>query len=118
MRSETEEPSAEMEVYPIQEPRLRSFELYEEYSQRPIDNTIRIRRENFDKADLKAKRESVTMVEGEVCDFRVWLEETKNLEPTLAYYYAVSLKSVLLGLSGGVQLARLFDAILDAQSRK
>jgi hypothetical protein len=118
MRSETEEPLAEMEVYPVQEPRLRSFELYEEYSQRPIDDTIRIRRENFDRADLKAKRESVTMVEGEVCNFRVWLEETKNLEPTLAYYCSVSLKSVLLGLPAGVLLARFFDAILDAQFRK
>jgi hypothetical protein len=118
MESETGEIVAELEAYDTQEPRLRSFELYEEYSQRRIADTIRIRRENFDKADLTVKRELLTAVEREVENFCTWLEETKNLEPTTAHYYSASLKSLLLGLSVGVQVAQLFGTILDIQAKK
>jgi len=109
---------AELEAYDIQEPHRRSFELYEEYSQRTIADTIRIRRENFDKADLKAKGELLAEVEREVKNFRTWLEETKTLERTTAHYYSVSLKSLLLGLPVGVQVARLFGTIMDKSARK
>jgi len=118
MRSKTGEFVAELEAYDVQERRPRSFELYEEYTQRTIAKTIRIRRENFDKTDLKAKRELQTEVEREVKNFRTWLEETKNLETTTAHYYSASLKSLLLGLPVGVQVAQLFDIILDPQGRK
>lgn len=108
----------ELEAYAIEESHLRSFELYEEYSQRIIADTIRIRTENFAKTDLKAKRELLTEVEREVKNFRTWLEENKSFEPTTAHYYSASLKSLLLGLPVGVQVARLFSAILDMQARK
>jgi len=116
MRSKTGEFVAELEAYDVQERRPRSFELYEEYTQRTIAKTIRIRRENFDKTDLKAKRELQIEVEREVKNFRTWLEETKNLETTTAHYYSASLKSLLLGLPVGVQVAQLFDIILDTQA--
>jgi len=109
---------AELEAYDIEESHLRSFELYEEYSQRIIADTIRIRRENFTKTDLKAKRELLAEVEREVKNFRIWLEETKNLEPNIAHYYSVSLKSLLLGLPVGVQVARFFGIIMDKLARK
>jgi hypothetical protein len=118
MESETEELMAELEAYDTQERYPRSFELYEEYSQRRIVDTIRIRRENFDKADLKAKRELQTEVEREVENFCTWLEETKNLEPTTAHYYSASLKSLLLGLPVGVQIAQLLGTMLDIQAKK
>jgi len=118
MRSKTGEFVPELEAYDVQERRPRSFELYEEYTQRTIAKTIRIRRENFDKTDLKTKRELQTEVEREVKNFRTWLEETKNLETTTAHYYSASLKSLLLGLPLGVQVAQLFDIILDTQARK
>jgi len=119
MQSKTGEYMAtQIEVYDIQERQPRSFELYEEYSQRTIAEAIRTRRENFDKAHLKAKRELLTEVEREVKNFRTWLEETKNLETTTAHYYSASLKSLLLGLPVGVQVARLFGTILDTQARK
>jgi len=118
MQSKTGEFIAELEAYDIQERRPRSFELYEEYSQRAIVDTIRMRSESFDKADLKAKRELQTEVEIEVKNFSTWLEETKNLEPSVAYYYSISLKSLLLGLPIGVQVAKLFSTILDAQTKK
>jgi len=57
---------AELEACDIQERHLRSFELYKEYSQRTIADTIRISRENFDKADLKTRRELPTEVERDV----------------------------------------------------
>ena len=112
MQSEKEQPIVELEAYDTQKNRLRSFELYEEYSQRNMDETIRTRRENFDKADLKAKRELTTEVEGEVSGFRIWLEETKGLSPSTARYHSASLKTLLFGLPTGVQMAHLFDAIL------
>lgn len=118
MQSKTEEFMAELEKYDIQEPYPRSFELYEEYSKRTITDTIRIRRENFDKIDLKAKRELLAEVEREVKNFRTWLEETKNLEPFTAHYYSISLESLLLGLPIGVQVARLFGTIMDKSARK
>lgn len=118
MQSKTGEFVADLEAYAIEESHLRSFELYEEYSQRIIADTIRIRRENFAKTDLKAKRELLTEVEREVKNFRTWLEETKNLEPNTAHYYSVSLKSLLLGLPVGVQMARFFGTIMDKLARK
>ena len=118
MQSKTDEPAAELEAYDIQERHPTSFELYEEYSERTIADTIRICRENFDKANVEAKRELLTDVERKIKNFRAWLEETKNLEPTAAHYYSVSVKSLLLGLPTGVQIARLFGTILDAQARK
>ncbi|MBE0519437.1 hypothetical protein IBX35_00140 [Candidatus Bathyarchaeota archaeon] len=118
MQSKTGEFVTELESYDIEESHLKSFELYEEYSQRIIADTIRIRRENFAKTDLKAKRELQIKVEREVKNFRTWLEETKNLEPNTAYYYSVSLKSLLLGLPVGVQVARFFGTIMDKLARK
>jgi len=118
MQSKTGEFVADLEAYDIEESHLRSFELYEEYSQRIIADTIRICRENFAKTDLKAKRGLLAEVEREVEKFRTWLEETKNLEPNTAYYYSVSLKSLLLGLPVGVQVARFFGTIMDKLARK
>ena len=118
MQPEIEEVMAELEAYDTQEDHPRSLELYEEYSQGPIADTIRICRERFDNADLKAKGELLTEVKRDVKNFRAWLEETKNLEPATAYYYAVSLKSLLLGLPIGVQVTRLFDTVLETQARK
>jgi hypothetical protein len=117
MQSKTEE-LTELKSHYVESQHPRSFKLYEEYSQRTILDTIRIRRENFDKADTDAKRELHIEVEGEVKNFRTWLEENKNLEHSTAHYYSTSLKSLLLGLPVGVQVAQLFSIILDAHARK
>jgi len=118
MRSKTEDFMVELEAYDIQKSRPRSFKLYEEYSQRNIAETIRIRKENFDKANLKTRRELEIEVEREVENFRIWLKETKNLDASTAHYYSVGLKSLLLGLPIGVQVAWLFGTILDTQARE
>ena len=115
MQSITDEPTAELEAYDIQERHPTNFELYEKYSKRTIADTIRICRENFNKADVEAKRELLTEVEREVENFSAWLEKTKNLEPTAAHYYSVSVKSLLLGVPTGVETARLFGTILDTK---
>jgi hypothetical protein len=96
----------------------RSFALYEEYSQKNIAETIRTRRVNFGTADLEERRAMTTEVENEVERFRLWLEKTKGLQPDNAHYYATSLKSLLLGLPVGVQVAQLFDSILNAHTRQ
>jgi hypothetical protein len=113
MHSKTEDFLAELEVYDIEEHHPRSFELYEEYSKRPIAETIRERRKNFGKAGFTIKRQLLNEVEREVRSFHTWLKENKNLDPTIAYYIAVSLKSLLFGLPVGVQVAQLFGTILD-----
>ncbi len=113
MQSEKEEFTVEAEAYDTKEKHLRSFELYEEYSQRSIAETIRVRMESFDRADIKTKRELVAKVEDEVENFRTWLEKTKDLQPNSAHYYSASLKSLLLGLPSGVQIAHLFDKIMN-----
>jgi hypothetical protein len=118
MQSKTDEFVAELEVYDIEERHLSNVELYEEYSKRTIVDTIERSKENFRKSGFTIKKELLAEVESEVKNFRTWLEETKNLDPAIAYYYAVSLKSLLLGLQMGVQAAQLFDIILDKHARK
>lgn len=118
MQTKTGQFIAELEAGKMQEFRPKSFELYEEYSRRPIADTIRTHMESFNEADLKAKRELLTKVGKEVANFRAWLEETKNLEHNNAHYYSVSLKSLLLGLPVGVQIAQLFSTVIDTSIRK
>jgi hypothetical protein len=113
MQSKSEEFPAELETYGIQKREPRSFGLYEEYSRRNIMETIRKRRDNYERADVETKRKLEAEVEAEVAGFSIWLEETKNLESVTAHYYAVSLKSLLLGLPTGVKIAELFSIILD-----
>ena len=57
MQSKTDEFVAELEAYDIEEHHVRSFQLYEEYTQRPIADTIRERIENFEKAGFTTKRQ-------------------------------------------------------------
>jgi len=118
MQSETEDFLSELEACDIQGTYPRIFELYEEYSQRSITDTIRTRRENFEKADIESKRELEKKVEREVNNFRVWLEKVKNLQSDTAYYYSTSLKSLLLGLPISLQIACFFDVILSKQARE
>jgi hypothetical protein len=117
MQSKTDDFLVALEACHIEERHLRSFELYEEYSQRPIADTIRARKENFAKVRFTTKKQ-LNEVEGEIKSFRTWLEENKNIDPTIAYYIAASLKSLLFGFPAGVQVAQLFGAILDKQVRK
>jgi len=118
MQSRTDEFLATLEIRDIEERYPRSFELYEEYSQRSIAVTIRVRKESFEKADLKTVREIVAEAEKEITGFCAWLEETKNFEHATAHYYSASLKSILVGLPAGVQVAQLFDAVLQKQIEK
>ena len=118
MQSKTEDFTVELEAVDTQKSYPRNFRLYEEYSKKNIVETIRTRRENFDKADSTIKRELENKVEREVTEFRAWLEENKNFEPNAAHYYSISLKSLLLGLPVGVQVARLFGIILDVHTRE
>lgn len=77
-----------------------------------MDETIRIRQEAYERADYQAREDLRTEVEIEVENFHIWLEEAKKLEPFAAHYYSVSLKSLLLGLPIGTQVARLFAMAL------
>jgi hypothetical protein len=118
MEPKTDDFLTELKAYDIEEHHPRSFQLYEEYTRRTIAGTIRGRRENFEKAGFTIKRQLLREVEREVKSFRTWLEETKNFDPTIACYYAVSLKSLLFGLPVGMQVAQLFDTILDKHAGK
>ena len=93
-----------------------SFRLYEEYSGRSMVETIRTRRSDYDRATLERRRQLEGEVEAEVKRFCKWLEEKKRLKPDVAHYRAVSLKSVLLGLPTGVEIAQLFSIVLDNRS--
>jgi hypothetical protein len=113
MESETEDFRAELEAQATSKRRPKSFELYEEYSQKHIAETIQARRDAHENGDLQAREELETEVEIEVENFHIWLELVKKLPPFAAHYYSISLKSLLLGLPIGVHVARLFDVILD-----
>jgi hypothetical protein len=113
MQSKTEDFRAELEAYTPRKRQPKSFELYKEYSQRDIAETIRARKDAYQKADLQAREELGTEVEVEVENFHIWLELVKKLEPFAAHYYSISLKSLLLGLPIGVHIAQLFDVVLE-----
>jgi hypothetical protein len=115
MESKTDEFFAELEVSEEKEKTPKSFALFEEYSHTEIAETIRLRKANYEKADEEAKMKMWNEVEVEVSSFGSWLERTKNLEPVMAYYCSLSLKSLLLGLPTGVQIACLFGIILDGK---
>lgn len=112
MQSETEDFPAEIEACSSPKRRLRSFELYEEYSKKDIAETIQTRKSIYEKADAQAREELETEIEIEVENFQIWLELVKKLSPFTAHYYSVSLKSFLLGLPLGVNVAQLFDVVL------
>jgi hypothetical protein len=113
MQRKTEEFAAELETSETLGSQPRSFELYEEYSQREITETIKMRKDVYENADSEAKQELETEVNMEVENFHIWLETVKKLGPFRAHYYSVSLKSLFLGLPIGVGVAQLFGAILD-----
>ena len=118
MQSRTDEHSVIFEIQDIEERYPRSFELYEEYSRRSIDETIRVHKERFEKADFKTARQVITEAEKEIAGFCTWLEETKNFDRATAHYYSISLKGILIGLPAGVQVAQLFDTVLEKQIGK
>jgi hypothetical protein len=114
MQSKTEKLPLEFEVHETDDAKkLESFKLYEEYSQGNIAETTRIRKDTYEKTAPQAKEELVTEVEIEVENFHIWLEVVKKLEPFDAHYYSISLKSLLLGVPIGVQVAQLFDEVLN-----
>jgi hypothetical protein len=113
MQSRTEGFGAEIEAEEISKSQPKSFELYEEYSRKNIVETIRSREEAYEKANRQAKEELETEVEIEVENFHIWLEAERKLKPFAAHYYAVSLKSLLLGHPTGIQIAQLFDIALE-----
>jgi hypothetical protein len=113
MQSKNQGLTAELATHDTWKREPKSFGLYEEYSRRNILDTIRTRRAIYEMASTETKRKLEADVVGEVAGFSIWLEETRNLESTTAHYYAVSLKSLLLGLPIGVNVAQLFSNILD-----
>ena len=113
MDSETEEVISEIEISETPQRTPRSFALYEEYSHTEMVQTIRIRRDKYEKADSEERRRLEEEVQQEVNDFCRWLEQVQDIEHERAHYYATSLKSTLLGLSIGIQIAQLFGTILD-----
>ena len=113
MQSKTEEITSELKTVGSQKT-PKSFTLYEEYSQCNMHETIRIRKNDYERATREERNQLEKQVEAEVATFCKWLEETKNLKPYEAHYCAISLKSLLLGLPTGMQIAQLFSTVLDS----
>jgi plasmid replication initiation protein len=112
MQSETENP-VELEASVPSRYHIRNFELFEEYSRRGIAETIKERREIYEKAGSQGKRKIETEADTEISNFQIWLESVKKLAPQAAHYYSVSLKSLLMGLPTGLKIAQLFNAMLE-----
>ena len=62
------------------------------------------------KRRIRGAREGGEM---EINDFEEWLVGMKGIERKMAYYYAISVKSLLLGLPYGAEMAHLFNIVLD-----
>jgi hypothetical protein len=113
MQPKTGEFLSEPLTLETQEKTPKTFKLYEEYSQRDIFETVKTRRSKYEKATRERRKELEGEVEVEVKNFCRWLVESKKLEPSTAHYYAIALKGLLLGLPTGVQVAQLFNTVLD-----
>src|SRR5512136_571950 len=118
MESKTEDFIVQLEAGDIPTRQLRNFQLFEEYSEKDIANIIKARRERFEKADIETRRLMEAETQDEIRDFCSWLQETKEFTPLTAHYYSISLKSLLLGLPIGVQIAHIFNMILSAHSEE
>ncbi len=90
----------------------RSFVLYEEFSRKKMGDTVSGRREVFMNACPEKKKDLEMEADTEVECFRIWLETKKHFPAFTAHYCSLSLKSVLVGLPSGVQIACLFDLVL------
>lgn len=114
------EEQAEEIVSEMKESRLRkkpvSFTLYEEYSQTSMSETFTKRKNRYEKATCEERNRLEKQVEIEIATFRKWLETTKSLKGNESYYCALSLKSLLLGLPIGIQIAQLFNMVLGIRS--
>ncbi|MEM2118898.1 MAG: hypothetical protein QW840_02110 [Candidatus Bathyarchaeia archaeon] len=117
MESEIRDFAVELEAE-VSEPSLKSFRLYEEFSGKSIAEIVRLRAEKFGKSDDAERKQQRIRVEQEIVDFRNWLMKVKGLEERNAHYYAVSLKSLLLGMPFGIAIASLFSRILDRDNRQ
>jgi hypothetical protein len=113
MQSQTEGFTSEQEVFEAQKRAPKSFMLYEEYSRSNMVDIIKTRISDYGKATTEKRKELEEEVEAEVHSFQKWLEETRNFNPNIAHYYAISLQGLLLGLPTGVQIAKLFGLVLD-----
>ena len=113
MQPQTQEHTSSPITLEAQKRTPKTFILYEEYSHNDMFETIRTHRLEYEKATPERRKELEDEVEAEVKNFRGWLVETRKLEASTAHYYAIALKSLLLGLPTGVQIALLFDAALD-----
>lgn len=72
----------------------------------------------FEEADVSTTRVMIKEAEKEISGFCTWLEQTKHFEHETAHYYSTSLKCILVGLPAGVQVAQLFDAVLEKKTEK
>lgn len=113
MQSKTDDILADLDSSIPAKYHVGCFKLFEEYSHRHITETIRNRRETYVRADSQARKEIEANANTEISDFRTWLESVRKFTPQSAHYYSVSLKSLLIGLPTGVQIAQLFNAILE-----
>ena len=93
---------------------LRAFELFQEFSGRSISETIEERRASHNHYSHEIEKQ----VEKEVTDFYNWLREVKDIPIKIAYYYSISLKSLLAGLPTGVAVGLLFGIILNTSIQK
>jgi hypothetical protein len=113
MQSRTEEFATTLEEMDTRRGRPKNCELYEEFSQRSLSETVQLRQAEYGKADSETRKKLIIAIGEEIGDFTIWLTETKNLEPTIAHFYAISLKSLLIGFEFGLQVAQLFDVVLN-----
>jgi hypothetical protein len=118
MQSKIEENTIELAAINAQKEQPRSCLLYQEYSQRDIHETVRTRKAEYQKADRETRQKLERQVEEEVKNFHLWLKQNKNLQHTTAHYCSISLKSLLLGLPTGMQIAQLFDIVLSSQFQR
>ncbi|MGD8546251.1 MAG: hypothetical protein PVH12_08770 [Candidatus Bathyarchaeota archaeon] len=93
---------------------LRAFELFQEFSGRSISETIEERRASHNHHHYEIEKQA----EEDVTKFYNWLREVKNIPIKIAYYYSISLKSLLSGLPTGVAVGLLFGIILDTSTQK
>lgn len=113
MESKTEEFASKLDAIEAGKRQPKAFELYEEFTRSRLLAIVRMRQHEYEKADGEKREKMSIEVENEIEEFWTWLVQKKDVEPTVAHYYSVSLKSLLLGIPLGAQIAQLFDIALN-----
>ena len=109
MQPEIDELSGTLSEFMLQSSSLKVFDLYEEFSKNSIEKAIKECSMEYRFDNQKGDE----LLKDRIHDFYKWLKEIKGFTKEIAHYYSVSVKGILAGIPSGLEMALLFNVIIE-----